>query len=68
MVECRVSNVQIALLIRGSCALKVRFAFRAYTHIILNVSGIAGVLIGVVGTQEVISFLRNAESFLLVLS
>ena len=67
LVECRVCDIQVALGIGSSQALEVRLAFGANADICLDLSSITRVLVCVVGSQEVVSFLGNTESLFLLL-
>lgn len=61
LIERRRSNIDVALLLKFSVALKVDAAAGADANVVLNILSVARVLVRVVRQQEVVGFLSDTE-------
>ena len=61
LVEHRICDVEVALLVGGCSALEVRLSLRADAYVSLHILGVARICIRIVGKQVLVSLLCDTE-------
>lgn len=65
LVEGRISDVDVALGVQGRVAFKVNDTAGADAHVVLNILGVARVLVSVVCKKEVVGLASHTEGRLI---